>query len=95
MREIEALKNQKQSVFMNAGGGASSSSSSAAASGGATEPQLTGWPAIFSLDDKFLGGVRWRHLYHISWWGAGVLMCIAVWNAGHFLTMQIPVSVGN
>lgn len=40
MREIEALKNQKQSVFMNAGGGASSSSSSAAASGGATEPQL-------------------------------------------------------
>lgn len=40
MREIEALKNQKQSVFMNADGGASSSSSSAAASGGATEPQL-------------------------------------------------------
>ena len=33
MRDIEMLKNQKQSVFMNAGGGGSSSSSAAAAAG--------------------------------------------------------------
>lgn len=31
------------------------------------DQEITGWPAIFSLDDKFFGRVRWRHLYNVSW----------------------------
>jgi hypothetical protein len=59
MRDIEMLKNQKQSVFMNAGG-ASSSSSSAAAAGG---NQLRSFNHILHIFLSVISGGLWLFVY--------------------------------
>ena len=58
MREIEMLKNQKQSVFMNAGGGGAAASSSSGGNIG-LRGFSHGWHIILSI---FTGGV-WIPFY--------------------------------
>ena len=60
MRDIEMLKNQKQSVFMNAGGGGSSSSAAAAGAGGS---QLRSFNHTLHIILSIITGGIWLIVY--------------------------------
>ena len=68
MRELDLLKSQKQSVFMNAGGGGSSASASASsASTGENDKQLKyfshGWHLFFAVITSGVWIPFWFLLY--------------------------------